>query len=515
MSQIAQYRGTGKRKTSVARVILRPGDGDDVGQRPHDRGVLPARRLADDRRLAAQDRRPRGPVRPPRPRPRRRPHRPGRRGAPRDRPGARRGEPGAAGPAQARGLPHARRPPGRAQEGRAAQGPQGPAVLQALASFPGRHSDTRAQTARRRAAEPVADEGDHIAPARPARVPRRGQAVLRHRRGPRHRGRVPHASTSSSSSARRRRSGRAAAASSSAATRAARARSSRRRSRAASSRPAARRCSPASCRRPRSRCSRLDLGVVISASHNPPEYNGVKFFDRTGRKLTDTAEEEIEALLDAPAPRRRRDRPRRHRGGQLPRARARALRHGPHRPAHRGRLRERRVCRLAPRAFEQLGAEVEAIGDEPNGSNINVGCGATDLAALQELVASGGFDLGVAFDGDGDRMLAVDEHGETRRRRPDRRDPRAASRRRPRRGDDDDEPRLPPADGGARRARRHDRRRRPLRARGAVPRGRHPRRRAVGPHHLPARPRHRRRARGGAAALRGAARPHALGRCRA
>jgi phosphoglucosamine mutase len=68
---------------------------------------------------------------------------------------------------------------------------------------------------------------------------------------------------------------------------------------------------------------------------------------------------------------------------------------------------------LAPGAFEQLGAEVQAIGNEPNGSNINVGCGATDLVALQELVVGGGFDLGVAFDGDGDRMLAVDERGQT------------------------------------------------------------------------------------------------------
>jgi phosphoglucosamine mutase len=55
---------------------------------------------------------------------------------------------------------------------------------------------------------------------------------------------------------------------------------------------------------------------------------------------------------------------------------------------------------------------VQAIGDEPNGENINVGCGATDLALLQRTVVEGGFDLGIAFDGDGDRMLAVDEHGE-------------------------------------------------------------------------------------------------------
>src|SRR5439155_24239017 len=68
--------------------------------------------------------------------------------------------------------------------------------------------------------------------------------------------------------------------------------------------------------------------------------------------------------------------------------------------------------RIAPRAFEQLGAEVDTIGVEPDGTNINVGCGATDLRALQELVRQDGLDLGVAFDGDGDRMLAVDGNGD-------------------------------------------------------------------------------------------------------
>ncbi|MCS7006434.1 MAG: hypothetical protein NZL88_02640 [Gaiellaceae bacterium] len=67
---------------------------------------------------------------------------------------------------------------------------------------------------------------------------------------------------------------------------------------------------------------------------------------------------------------------------------------------------------LAPEAFRRLGADVRAIGVEPDGTNINVGCGATDLAALRRLVASEELDLGVAFDGDGDRVLAVDERGE-------------------------------------------------------------------------------------------------------
>src|SRR5439155_17011482 len=67
---------------------------------------------------------------------------------------------------------------------------------------------------------------------------------------------------------------------------------------------------------------------------------------------------------------------------------------------------------IAPKAFEQLGARVTAIGSDPDGTNINVGYGATDLQALQQVVTSSGADLGIAFDGDGDRMLAVDARGE-------------------------------------------------------------------------------------------------------
>jgi phosphoglucosamine mutase len=157
---------------------------------------------------------------------------------------------------------------------------------------------------------------------------------------------------------------------------------------------------------------RLDLGAVISASHNPPEYNGVKLFDREGRKLTDAAEEEIEALLDAPA----------RGGGEIDRVEVAGdsyLEHVLERfGTDLGGLRIALDCAngayagLAPRAFERLGADVTAIGNDPDGTNINVGCGATDLRALADLVRNGGFDLGIAFDGDGDRMLAVDEHGE-------------------------------------------------------------------------------------------------------
>src|SRR5262249_47201928 len=158
----------------------------------------------------------------------------------------------------------------------------------------------------------------------------------------------------------------------------------------------------------------LDLGAVISASHNPPEDNGVKFFHKSGRKLTDAEEEEIEALLDAPP-----HDPDQGRIDDLEVAVDSYLGHVIQRfGSDLQGLRIGVDCAngayssIAPRAFEELGAEVSAIGITPDGSNINVGCGATDLRALQELVRDERLDLGVAFDGDGDRILAVDGNGE-------------------------------------------------------------------------------------------------------
>src|SRR5436305_5714302 len=155
----------------------------------------------------------------------------------------------------------------------------------------------------------------------------------------------------------------------------------------------------------------LDLGCVITASHNPPEYNGVKFFDRDGQKLTDGQEEEIEALLDRPGAG----------GGDIDEVGVATDSYLEHVVERFGSdltgLRIGVDCAngaysgLAPRAFEELGAEVVTVGDAPDGHNINLGCGATDLTTLQETVARSGLDLGVAFDGDGDRMLAVDADG--------------------------------------------------------------------------------------------------------
>ena len=154
-----------------------------------------------------------------------------------------------------------------------------------------------------------------------------------------------------------------------------------------------------------------DLGLVLSASHNPPEYNGVKIFAREGRKLTDADELAIEAFLDAPGPG----------GGAAERAASVVGGYVEHVVSHVGSdlggLRIAVDCAngaysaIAPAVFERLGAEVTALGNAPDGTNINVGCGATDLALLQETVRGGGHDLGIAFDGDGDRMLAVDEQG--------------------------------------------------------------------------------------------------------
>jgi phosphoglucosamine mutase len=157
----------------------------------------------------------------------------------------------------------------------------------------------------------------------------------------------------------------------------------------------------------------LDLGAVISASHNPPEYNGVKLFDGDGRKLTDAAEEEIEALFDA----------------RFEGTRGEVDRVGVATDSYLDHIVERfgtdltglqvvvdcangAYSGIAPTAFERLGAEVTTIGSDPDGTNINVGCGATHLATLQQTVLSCGADLGIAFDGDGDRMLAVDARGQ-------------------------------------------------------------------------------------------------------
>jgi phosphoglucosamine mutase len=163
-------------------------------------------------------------------------------------------------------------------------------------------------------------------------------------------------------------------------------------------------------------------GVVISASHNPFEDNGIKIFSSTGAKFPDAWEDEIEnrlALADgAPKPT----------GAEVGRL-------VPHRHASESEYAAHALgtvaidltglhivldCangatyRVAPRVFETLGARVTILGAEPDGQNINLDCGAMHPEGVQERVRATGADLGLAFDGDGDRLICVDDHGEVR-----------------------------------------------------------------------------------------------------
>ena len=157
----------------------------------------------------------------------------------------------------------------------------------------------------------------------------------------------------------------------------------------------------------------LDLAAVVSASHNPYRDNGIKFFSAHGTKLDDEAEARIEALLDGETAGAEPGRVRELNGGleDYLRALESAFPLG---------LSGRRVMldcangathRAAPAIFERLGAEVEAIAAEPDGRNINDGCGSTHIGNLAERVAASGAEIGFAFDGDGDRVLAVDAAG--------------------------------------------------------------------------------------------------------
>jgi phosphoglucosamine mutase len=159
----------------------------------------------------------------------------------------------------------------------------------------------------------------------------------------------------------------------------------------------------------------FDLAAVISASHNPYRDNGIKFFAADGFKLSDESEAAVEARLGEPPPPTARI------------GRVRAL-HGTQEDYLRA-LHERfagleltgldvaldcahgATYRAAPEIFRRLGATVTALNDAPDGRNINDGCGSTHIDALAEAVREGGHDAGFAFDGDGDRVLAVDRNG--------------------------------------------------------------------------------------------------------
>lgn len=162
-----------------------------------------------------------------------------------------------------------------------------------------------------------------------------------------------------------------------------------------------------------------DAGVVISASHNPVQDNGIKFFNSQGFKLRDELEAEIESYMD-------------EKFDIIPRPSAEMV--GAKEICEEAiddyvnfvigttdiKLDGIKIAmdcangatyQAAPLAFAQLGAEVVAIHREPDGTNINLNCGSTHMESLVELVKSTGADIGIAFDGDGDRCLAVDENG--------------------------------------------------------------------------------------------------------
>ncbi len=166
------------------------------------------------------------------------------------------------------------------------------------------------------------------------------------------------------------------------------------------------------------RTFRVGAGVVISASHNPFQDNGVKFFSSRGTKLADATEAAIEARLDEPmttvSPRDL------GRARRVEDASGRYIEFCKSTIPFGTDLRGLRLVvdsahgadyAIAPRVFRELGADVVAIGSEPDGLNINAGCGATDTALLAETVVAEGADAGIALDGDGDRVIMVDHHG--------------------------------------------------------------------------------------------------------
>ena len=166
------------------------------------------------------------------------------------------------------------------------------------------------------------------------------------------------------------------------------------------------------------RTFRAEAGIVISASHNPYYDNGIKFFSAKGTKLPDEIEEAIEAMLEQPM-----DCVESAELGKASRINDAAGRYiefckGTF-PAHLGLEGYKIVVdcangatyHIAPNVLRELGAEVIEIGTDPNGLNINEKCGATDVTALQAKVVETKADLGLAYDGDGDRIMMVDHLG--------------------------------------------------------------------------------------------------------
>jgi len=166
------------------------------------------------------------------------------------------------------------------------------------------------------------------------------------------------------------------------------------------------------------RSLRADAGIVISASHNPHEDNGIKLFSSRGEKLDDAMEAAIEAALDEPFATLGSERL--GKASRVDDAVTRYLEFAKSTVPHELVLRGRRIVldcahgadyQVAPRLFGELEADVSAIGVSPDGLNINRGVGSTHPEALAQYVVDSGAELGIAFDGDGDRVQMVDHEG--------------------------------------------------------------------------------------------------------
>ena len=157
----------------------------------------------------------------------------------------------------------------------------------------------------------------------------------------------------------------------------------------------------------------FDAGVMISASHNPYQYNGLKIFGSDGFKLSDALEDEIEGCIGKTATSEA--------AGSITKFEGALDEYHNYLISSFGislsGIRVAVDCAngsasvTAERALKSLGAECMVICDKPNGTNINDGCGSTHLEKLREIVQEGDFDLGIAFDGDADRCLAIDKNG--------------------------------------------------------------------------------------------------------
>jgi phosphoglucosamine mutase len=168
------------------------------------------------------------------------------------------------------------------------------------------------------------------------------------------------------------------------------------------------------------RSLRVDLGVMISASHNPYQDNGIKFFAHDGYKLSDETELAIEAAMDSDLSVHLASSEDIGQAVRLDSANGRYIEFVKSTVPEKTRFDGLKIVvdcangaayKVAPKVLWELGAEVIAIGNKPNGKNINDGCGATDTQMLQERVVAEKADAGIALDGDADRLIMVDQNG--------------------------------------------------------------------------------------------------------